>query len=112
MLEAYTTPGPYSVDLVKAVSPIILIRSAAFTPLARSQVQRQMKFVDSMVSLGWTDHGRFESENDVSNLTLKRAVTQYHGFLDVMAVNRDAFLVPTLVRSRRFSCDSWWLSFI
>ncbi|KIO34003.1 hypothetical protein M407DRAFT_166398 [Tulasnella calospora MUT 4182] len=77
MMEAYTTPGPYSINLVKAV-------------------QRQMNFVDSMVSLGWIDHGRFESESDESGLTLKRAVAQYHAFLDVMAVNRDSFLVPTL----------------
>ncbi|KAG9048030.1 hypothetical protein FS837_000918 [Tulasnella sp. UAMH 9824] len=77
MMEAYTTSGPYSIDLVKAV-------------------QRQMKFVDSMVSLGWTDYGRFESESDESGLALKRAVAQYHAFLDVMAVNRESFLVPTL----------------
>ncbi|KAG8958546.1 hypothetical protein FRC00_002625 [Tulasnella sp. 408] len=55
-----------------------------------------MNFVDSMVSLGWTDHGRFESESDESGLALKRAIAQYHAFLDVMAVNRDSFLVPTL----------------
>ncbi|KAG8953977.1 hypothetical protein FRC04_000961 [Tulasnella sp. 424] len=75
MMEAYTTPGPYSIDLVKAV-------------------QRQMKFVESMADIGWTQSGRFDSNSD--ELALKRAIAGYHAFLDIMAQNPDAFLVPTL----------------
>ncbi|KAG8919029.1 hypothetical protein FRC01_001517 [Tulasnella sp. 417] len=74
-MEAYTTPGPYSIDLVRAV-------------------QRQMKFVDSMVGISWTDIGKFDS--DSNELALKRAIAGYHAFLDIMAQNPDAFLVPTL----------------
>lgn len=57
-----------------------------------------MRFVDKMVDLGWTDHGRFGNDNDESILPLKRVVAQYHAFLDVMACHPEEFLVPTLVR--------------
>lgn len=53
-----------------------------------------MKFVDSMVGISWTEIGKFDSDSD--ELALKRAIAGYHAFLDIMAQNPDAFLVPTL----------------
>lgn len=54
-----------------------------------------MKFVESIADIGWTQSGRFDSNSD--ELALKRAIAGYHAFLDIMAQNPDAFLVPTLV---------------
>ncbi|KAG8904961.1 hypothetical protein FRB99_000963 [Tulasnella sp. 403] len=77
LLAAYTIPGPYSIDLVGAI-------------------KRHMRFVDKMVEFGWTEYGRFGNDSDESVAPLRRAVAQYHAFLDVMSYNHDEFMVPTL----------------
>ncbi|KAG8896555.1 hypothetical protein FRC01_011726, partial [Tulasnella sp. 417] len=55
-------------------------------------VLRQMKFIDKMVSLGFTEQGRWEEDRD----TLTRCVVRYHHFLDLMASTPGNFVVPTL----------------
>lgn len=56
-------------------------------------VQRQASFVSSMERIGWLDMERWELG---AYYLLQKAVARYHAFLDLMSVNRSAFLSPTL----------------
>ncbi|KAG8886309.1 hypothetical protein FRB98_001329 [Tulasnella sp. 332] len=83
-------------------------QSEPFSMDLSSAVLRQMSFIDKMVTLGWTEHGRFEEDVD----TLTRCVVRYHAFLDLMASSTGKFVVPTLDidlawHTHQLLCDSY-----
>ncbi|KAG8957478.1 hypothetical protein FRC03_010116 [Tulasnella sp. 419] len=71
----------------------------SFSINLRAAANRQFKFINKIASFGWLEPSAFFTEEDDAqgeSRALRRFVTQYHAFLDLMAVNLDAFLVPTL----------------
>ncbi|TCD60000.1 hypothetical protein EIP91_010927 [Steccherinum ochraceum] len=75
ILSAYTDDRPFSINLEGAV-------------------MRQSSFIDKMDDFGWTQPGYFDDPKD--EVVLHRAISRYHGFLDLLSRFPSAFMVPTL----------------
>ncbi|KAG8937563.1 hypothetical protein FRC03_008047 [Tulasnella sp. 419] len=88
LMKAYNTRTSLSIDLIAAV-------------------KRQFKFVNKIAGFGWLDEGAFPADSKANDgkeesRALRRCVTQYHAFLDLMTAHPKKFLVPTLVSRYRY----------
>ncbi|GAA5823896.1 hypothetical protein JCM11251_003338 [Rhodosporidiobolus azoricus] len=68
------------------------MRGEPFSLDLQAAVLRQGTFIDKIYFLGWLDRDRFEHDE----ITLRRSVSRYHGFLILFAADKRAFCVPTL----------------
>ncbi|GAA5858901.1 hypothetical protein JCM8547_007148 [Rhodosporidiobolus lusitaniae] len=67
-------------------------RSEPFSPDLAMAVLRQGTFIDKMASLNWLGPDRFQHDVTV----LRRSITRYHAFMDLIACSPNMFCVPTL----------------
>jgi len=93
MLASYRdNPAPFSIDLVGAVSALLLLNLAYLLicdHVLDRQILRQTTFTSKIFALGWLDPSN-------PNPPLVQSITRYHNFLHLLAKFQRQFLVPTL----------------